>query len=101
MRCAGIRLRGSEGGGGGRRRVGSPSPVHRKPSPRGEVPMQRMTGIDPMFIYSDTPETPMEVAYACVFDPAGLDGGYSFEHVTGVLQTRIPTLQPFRRRLMP
>ena len=63
--------------------------------------MQRMTGIDPMFIYSDTPETPMEVAYACVFDPAGLDGGYSFEHVTGVLQTRIPTLQPFRRRLMP
>ena len=32
--------------------------------------MQRMTGIDPMFIYSDTPETPMEIAYACVFDPA-------------------------------
>jgi WS/DGAT/MGAT family acyltransferase len=63
--------------------------------------MQRMTGIDPMFIYSDTPETPMEVAYACVFDPTGLDGGYSFEHVTGVLQTRIPTLQPFRRRLIP
>ena len=31
--------------------------------------MQRMTGIDPMFIYSDTPETPMEIAYACVFDP--------------------------------
>ena len=27
--------------------------------------MQRMTGIDPMFVYSDTPETPMEIAYAC------------------------------------
>ena len=63
--------------------------------------MQRMTGIDPMFIYSDTPETPMEIAYACVFDPATLGGGYSFERVKGVLQTRIPTLQPFRRRLMP
>jgi WS/DGAT/MGAT family acyltransferase len=63
--------------------------------------MQRMTGIDPMFIYSDTPETPMEIAYACVFDPAALDGGYSFERVRSVLETRIPTLQPFRRRLMP
>ncbi len=62
--------------------------------------MQRMTGIDPMFIYSDTPDTPMEIAYACVFDPPSLPGGYSFERVTGVLQTRIPNLQPFRRRLM-
>lgn len=63
--------------------------------------MQRMTGIDPMFIYSDTPETPMEIAYACVFDPATLPGGYTFEQVTAVLQTRIPSLAPFRRRLMP
>jgi diacylglycerol O-acyltransferase len=63
--------------------------------------MQRMTGIDPMFIYSDRPETPMEIAYACVFDPSTLPGGYTFDRVTGVLQTRIPTLQPFRRRLMP
>jgi diacylglycerol O-acyltransferase len=63
--------------------------------------MQRMTGIDPMFIYSDTPETPMEIAYACLFDPGSLPGGYSFERVTAVLQTRIPTLGPFRRRLMP
>jgi diacylglycerol O-acyltransferase / wax synthase len=62
--------------------------------------MQRMTGIDPMFIYSDTPDTPMEIAYACVFDPSTLPGGYSFERVTAVLETRIPTLQPFRRRLM-
>jgi diacylglycerol O-acyltransferase / wax synthase len=63
--------------------------------------MQRMTGIDPMFIYSDRPETPMEIAYACVFDPSTLPGGYTFDRVTAVLQTRIPTLQPFRRRLMP
>ncbi len=63
--------------------------------------MQRMTGIDPMFIYSDTPETPMEIAYACVFDPAATEGGYEFERVADVLRTRIPTLDPFRRRLMP
>ena len=63
--------------------------------------MERMTGIDPMFIYSDTPETPMEIAYACVFDPATAEGGYTFERVADLLTSRIPTLPPFRRRLMP
>ena len=62
--------------------------------------MERMTGIDPMFIYSDTPETPMEIAYACVFDPTTAEGGYTFERVTELLEARIPGLPPFRRRLM-
>ena len=62
--------------------------------------MQRMTGIDPMFIYSDTPDTPMEVAYACVFDPSTAEEGYSFERVCEVLNERLPNLAPFRRRLM-
>ena len=63
--------------------------------------MERMTGIDPMFIYSDTPETPMEIAYACIFDPATAEGGYTFERVADLLTSRIPALPPFRRRLMP
>ena len=63
--------------------------------------MERMTGIDPMFIYSDTPETPMEIAYACVFDPSTAAGGYTFERVADVLASRMPTLAPFRRRLVP
>lgn len=62
--------------------------------------MQRMTGIDPMFVYSDTPETPMEIAYACVFDPASTAEGYRFEDVVAVLESRMPALTPFRRRLM-
>ena len=62
--------------------------------------MQRMNGIDPMFIYSDTPETPMEVAYACVFDPATVAGGYSFARVRTRLASRLPVVPPFRRRLM-
>ena len=62
--------------------------------------MQRMSGIDPMFVYSETPVTPMEVAYACVFDPTTAPGGYSFEAVRAVLSERVPTLAPFRRRLM-
>jgi diacylglycerol O-acyltransferase / wax synthase len=62
--------------------------------------MQRMNGIDPMFIYSETPASPMEVAYTCVFDPSTAPGGYSFDHVRAVLEERLPTLVPFRRRLM-
>jgi WS/DGAT/MGAT family acyltransferase len=41
------------------------------------------------------------VAYACVFDPATAPGGYSFDSVRNVLAERVPTLVPFRRRLMP
>ena len=63
--------------------------------------MQRMTGIDPMFIYSDTPETPMEIAYACVFDPATRRAATASSACRPSSRTRIPTLPPFRRRLMP
>jgi len=63
--------------------------------------MQRMSGIDPMFVYSETPATPMEVAYACVFDPSTAPRTYSFAGVREVLAERVPTLVPFRRRLMP
>ncbi len=63
--------------------------------------MERMSGIDPMFLYSDTPATPMEIAYVCVLDPTTAEGGYTFERVCGVLEARMPTLTPFRRRLVP
>jgi diacylglycerol O-acyltransferase len=62
--------------------------------------MQRMNGIDPMFIYSETPVTPMEVAYTCIFDPSTAPGGYSFDGVRSLLAERLPGLPPFRRRLV-
>jgi WS/DGAT/MGAT family acyltransferase len=62
--------------------------------------MERMSGIDPMFIYSDTPQTPMEIAYACILDPSNAVDGYAFSHVWGVLQTRVPDVPAFRRRLV-
>jgi diacylglycerol O-acyltransferase len=62
--------------------------------------MERMSGIDPMFVYADTPETPMEIAYACVLDPTSVPGGYGFERVRDVLAVRIPGLPALRRRLM-
>ena len=62
--------------------------------------MQRMHGIDPMFIYSETPATPMEVAYACVLDPSTAPEGYTFERIRAVLESRLPSLLPFRRRMV-
>ncbi len=62
--------------------------------------MQRMSGIDPMFVYADTPDTPMEIAYACVLDPTSAPGGYGFERVRDLLAERTPALPPLRRRFM-
>src|ERR1700728_3820336 len=62
--------------------------------------MQRMSGLDPMFVYAETPVTPMEVAYACTFDPVTAPDGYSCDTVRAVLAERVPTLPPLRRRLM-
>jgi WS/DGAT/MGAT family acyltransferase len=62
--------------------------------------MQRLNGIDSMFVYSETAKTPMEVAYACIFDPTTAPNGYSFEAVRNLLEERVPTLVPFRRRLI-
>jgi diacylglycerol O-acyltransferase / wax synthase len=63
--------------------------------------MQRMSGIDPMFVYAGTRETPMEIAYACILDPTSAPGGYGFERVQELLTARIPTLPPLRRRFLP
>ena len=64
--------------------------------------MQRMTGIDPMFIYSDTPETPMEIAYACLFDPSPLRRRLQLRARRRPCSGRgSRRCEPFRRRLMP
>jgi diacylglycerol O-acyltransferase / wax synthase len=62
--------------------------------------MQRMSGIDPMFLYSETPETPMEVAFTCVFDPQTAPGGYSFDAVRDHVARRLSEIPLLRRRLM-
>src|SRR5271156_4420174 len=63
--------------------------------------MQRMYGIDPMFIYSETPESPMEVSFTCVFDPATAPNGYSFDAVRQHMTQRVPDIPLLRRRLIP
>ena len=99
--CAGNRLRGCEGGGGFPQRVGRRSLVHPIPSPCGRcshAPDDRHRSDVPLLRHSGHPDGDRLRLRVRSVDASE---GYSFERVTAVLQTRMPTLQPFRRRLMP
>lgn len=62
--------------------------------------MQRLTGLDATFLYMETPSAHMHVASTAIFDPADVEGGYSFERVKEMVENRLPLLPPFRRRLL-
>ena len=61
--------------------------------------MQRLTGMDAIFLYMETPTTYMHVASTAVFDPTTVPGGYQFEKVVDLVESRLHLLPPFRRRL--
>jgi diacylglycerol O-acyltransferase len=62
--------------------------------------MQRLTGMDASFLYLETPSNHMHVAATAVFDPTTVPGGYSFEKVCELVESRLHLLPPFRRRLL-
>jgi len=62
--------------------------------------MQRLTGMDASFLYLETPTNHMHVAATAVFDPTTVPGGYSFEKVLALIDSRLHLLPPFRRRLV-
>ena len=62
--------------------------------------MQRLTGLDATFLYLETGSMHMHVASTAVFDPSTVDGGYSFEKVREMVESRLHLLPPFRRRLV-
>jgi diacylglycerol O-acyltransferase len=62
--------------------------------------MQRLTGLDATFLYLETPNNHMHVASTAVFDPSTVPGGYSFEKIVELVESRLHLLPPFRRRLV-
>jgi diacylglycerol O-acyltransferase / wax synthase len=62
--------------------------------------MQRLTGLDAVFLYMETPSIHMHVASTAVFDPSTVPGGYSFDKVKDLVRERLPLLPPFRRRVV-
>ena len=62
--------------------------------------MQRLSGLDAGFVYMETPNNHMHVAATCVFDPSEIPGGWSFERLRAIIESRLHMVPPFRRRLM-
>lgn len=63
--------------------------------------MERLTGLDAGFLYMETPTQHLHTMKIAVVDPAGADGGYSFERVREVLGGHLERLASFRRRVVP
>src|SRR5439155_17043828 len=59
--------------------VGSTLP--RAPSRQGGSRMQRLTGLDAVFLYLETPTIHSHVASTAVFDPSTVPDGYQFDKV--------------------
>lgn len=63
--------------------------------------MKHMSGLDPMFVYAETPTTRLEVAYICLFDPTTASELLDFARIKTLVEARLHLLPPFRRRLLP
>jgi diacylglycerol O-acyltransferase / wax synthase len=63
--------------------------------------MERLTGLDAGFLYMETPTQHLHTMKVAVVDPAGAEGGYSFERVREVLAAHLHRLPAFRQRIVP
>ena len=60
--------------------------------------MERLSGLDAMFLYLETPTHHMHVAMTMVLDPATMADGYQFETLKEQVRNRLPLVPPFTRR---
>src|SRR2546421_4070576 len=54
--------------------------------------MERLSGLDASFLYLESPNNHMHVAATMTFDPSTVEGGYSFDTVRELLQSRLHLL---------
>src|ERR1700730_12632066 len=62
--------------------------------------MQRLSGLDATFLYTETPSNHMHVGSTVILDPSTVPGGYSFDKVRALVDHRLTLLPPFRRWLV-
>ncbi|HVW81638.1 MAG TPA: wax ester/triacylglycerol synthase family O-acyltransferase [Mycobacteriales bacterium] len=61
--------------------------------------MQRMGGLDSAFLYFETPTMHMHVGGLMLVDPSDASQPYSFESYRDYIQSRLPRVPQFRRKL--
>ena len=62
--------------------------------------MQRLSGLDSMFFYVETPTNHMHVTGLFLLDPTTAPGGFSFDQVRAMVASRLHRALPLRRRLV-
>lgn len=62
--------------------------------------MERLTGLDATFLYLENPSMHMHVGMVSVFDTSTVPGGYSFEKTRALIESRLPLIPLFQRRLV-
>ena len=62
--------------------------------------MQRLSGLDSMFFYMDTPTNHMHMVGVFLLDPTVAPAGFSFAQVRALVARRLNRAAPFRRRLV-
>ena len=63
--------------------------------------MRRLQAADALFLYNETPTQHMHTLKIGIIDPAGVPGGYAFEHEKQKLAARLHRVPPFRWRVVP
>jgi len=62
--------------------------------------LRRLSGFDTAFLAAERPGNPLHMMAVLVLDPSSVPGGYTFEQLRDFVADRLPTLTPFRRRLV-
>jgi WS/DGAT/MGAT family acyltransferase len=62
--------------------------------------VERLSGVDSMFLYMETPTNHMHVAGVFILDPSTAPAGFSFAQVHEMVARRLSRAAPFRRRLV-
>src|SRR3954468_1354627 len=62
--------------------------------------MQRLSGMDAVFLYMETPVSYMHVAGLMILDPSTVEGGFTMDDVRDFYESRLHLAAPFRRRLV-
>lgn len=59
-----------------------------------------MTGLDAAFLSLETPSNHMHLVAVAILDPTDVPGGFTAETVKHLIESRIDSLPPFRRRVV-
>lgn len=62
--------------------------------------MERLSGLDAMFLYLETPTVHMHAAWTSILDPSTMAGGYEFGKIQDFVGSRLHLVPLFRRRIV-